>query len=277
MRQLQTRINLNYRPLLRLSMDLKVMPRSCRGHRYILCVIDGVTNYMITAPIKHSRSEEVGKALINDVISKYGVPDYMIMDLDSAFMSSLMNYLFKRLEIKIKTVAPYNHQSLQAEHGIKSLSNILTKHLIGLGEMCPDYLPFATLAHNTYNSLNLSNYSPYELVFGRKPKLLLDLETDPDIKVSATYKEYYERLEKRLKYLHKILQDFKTRWLALLNKDHEFFQYNSGDLVYFNITIDESIENCIKKDYGENMFQPLAVYKIIDPHNYLLMTLDGKL
>ena len=111
-RQLQTRINLNYKPLLRLSMDLRVMLRSSRGHRYILCVIDEVMNYMITAPIKHSRSEEVGEALINDVISKYCVPDYMIMDLDSAFMSSLMNYLFKGLAIKIKTVAPYNHQSL---------------------------------------------------------------------------------------------------------------------------------------------------------------------
>ena len=177
-------------------MDLKVMLRSSRGHRYILCVIDKVTNYMITAPIKYSRSEEVGEALINDVISKYCVADYMIMDLDSAFMSLLMNYLFKRLGIKIKTVAPYNHQSLQAEHGIKSLSKILTKHLTGSGEMWPAYLPFATLAHNTYNSPNLSNYSPYELVFGRKPKLLLDIETDPDIKVMATYKEYYERLER---------------------------------------------------------------------------------
>ena len=124
-RQLQTRINLNYRPVSRLSMDLNVMPRSSRGHRYILCVIDEVTKYMITAPIKHSRSQEVREALINDVISKYCVPDYKIMDLDSAFMSSLMNYLFKRLGIKIKTVAPYNHQSLQAEHGIKLLSNIL--------------------------------------------------------------------------------------------------------------------------------------------------------
>ena len=209
-RQSQTRINLNYRPLLRLSMDLKVMPRSSNGHRYILCVIDEVTNYMITAPIKHSRSEEV-EALIHDVISKYCVPDNMFMDLDSSFMSSLMNYLFKRLGIKIKTVAPYYHQSLEAERGIKSLSNILTKHLTGMGEMWPDYLPFATLAQNTYNSPNLSNYSPYELVFGRKLKLLLDLETDPDIKVSATYKEYYERLEKRLKYLHEVLQDFKGK------------------------------------------------------------------
>ena len=212
-----------YRPLLRFSMDLKVMLRSSRGHRYILCVIDEVTNYMITAPIKHPRSEEVREALINDVISKYGVQDYMILDLDSAFMSSLMNYLFKRLVIKIKTVAPYNHQSLQAECGIKSMSNILTKHLTGLGMMWPDYLQFATLAHNTYNSSNLSNYSPYVLVFGRKPKLLLNLETDPDIKVSATYKEYYDKLEKRLKYLHKIFQDFKTRQLALLNNDCEFF------------------------------------------------------
>ena len=76
------------------------------------------------------------------------------MDLDTAFMSSLMNYLFKRLGIKIKTVAPYNHQSLQAEHSIKSLSNILTKHLTRSREMRPDYLPFATLAHNTYNSPN---------------------------------------------------------------------------------------------------------------------------
>ena len=40
-----------------------------------------------------------------------------------------MSHLFTRLNIKIKTVAPFNHQSLQAEHGIKSLSSILTKHL----------------------------------------------------------------------------------------------------------------------------------------------------
>ena len=48
------------------------------------------------------------------------------MDQDSAFMSSLMNYLFKTFDIKIKTVALYNYQSLHAEHRNESLSNILT-------------------------------------------------------------------------------------------------------------------------------------------------------
>ena len=90
MRQLQTRIYLNYRPLSRLSMDLKVMPRSQKGHKFILCVTDEVTNYLITVPIYHAKSEEVGEALIEN-ISKYCVPDCLIMDQDSAFMSTLMN------------------------------------------------------------------------------------------------------------------------------------------------------------------------------------------
>ena len=40
------------------------------------------------------------------------------MDQDIAFMSSIITYLLNKFGIKIKTVTPYNHQSLQAEHGI---------------------------------------------------------------------------------------------------------------------------------------------------------------
>ena len=89
MRQLQTRIYLNYRPLSRLSMGLKVMPRLQRGHKFILYVIDEVLNYLITVPIYHSKSEEIGEALIGNIISKYCIPDYIIMDQDSAFMSTV--------------------------------------------------------------------------------------------------------------------------------------------------------------------------------------------
>ena len=137
--QLQTRRNLNYKPLSRLSMDLKVMPKSYKGHKFILCIIDEVTNYLITVPIYHSRWEEIGNAIIENITSKYCIPEYVIMDQDSAFMSTLMNYLFKKLNIKIKTLAPYNHQSLQAEHVIKSLSMILTKHLTEQGQIWSNF------------------------------------------------------------------------------------------------------------------------------------------
>ena len=276
MRQLQPGIYLNYRPLSKLSMDLKVIPRSQKGHKFILCIIDEMTNYLITVPIYHSRSEEVGEALIEHVTSKYCAPDCIIMDQDSAFMPTLMNYLFRKLNIKIKTIAPYNHHSLHAEHGIKSLSRILTKHLTGQGQMWHKYLPLATFAHNTFNSPNLANHSPYKLVFGRKPKLLLDLEMDPDVKVSGTYREYFIQLGKRLRYLHKLLQDFQMKRLALKNKDRDDFQYNSGDLVYIISPLKSQLRMASRK-VSIKYVCPLAVYKIVDLHNYLLITLEGKL
>ena len=111
-RQLQTRLNLNHRPLSRLSMDLKVMPRSGKGHKFILCIIDEVTNFLIMVPIYQSKAEEVGDALIKHVITKYCIPNCIMMDQDSTFMLSLMNYLFNEFNIKVKTVALFNHQSL---------------------------------------------------------------------------------------------------------------------------------------------------------------------
>ena len=201
-RHLQMRINLNYIPMSRLSMDLKVMPRSHKGHGYILCIIDEVTNFLITVLIFQARSEEIGEALLENIITKYCIPEYIIMEQDSTFMSSLMTYLFHRLDIKIKTIAPYNHQSLQTEHGIKSLTQILTKHLTSLGQIWTKYLSLATFAYSTFNSPNLGNYSPHELTFGRKPKLLLNVNSNPDIKVS------------------------------MINKDRGNFQYKGGDFVY---------------------------------------------
>ena len=148
------------------------------------------------------------------------------MDQDSAFMFSLITYLMKKFDIKIRTVAPYNHQSLQAEHGIKSLSNILTKDLTNLGQMWPKHLSLATFAYNMFNTPNLGNYSPYELTFGRKPRPLINLDSNPDIKVSGTFREYYE-LNKRIKYLQDVLFNFKSKRLATINKDRAFFQYKS--------------------------------------------------
>ena len=210
-------------------MDLKVLPRLHKGHRYILCIIDEVINFLITIPIFQARSEEIEEALLQNVIAKYCIPEYIIMDQDSAFMSSLMMYLFHRLDIKIKTIAPFNHQSLQVEHGIKSLTCILTKCLSSLGQMWTNYL--ATLAYNSFNSPNLGNYSLYELTFGQKPKLLLNVNSNPDIKVSRNFKEYYELWNKRIKYLQDIFS-FKSWRLAMINKDRENFQYKGGDLVY---------------------------------------------
>ena len=61
-----------------------------------------------------------------------------------------------------------------------------------------------------------------------------------------------------------------------MNKDRDYFQYNSGDPVYIISPLTSQLRTASRK-ITIKYIGPLAVYKIVDPHNYLLITLDGKL
>ena len=60
------------------------MSKSHKSNKFILCITDEVTNYLITVPIHHSRSAEIDNALIENVTSKYYILDHIMMDQDSA-------------------------------------------------------------------------------------------------------------------------------------------------------------------------------------------------
>ena len=142
--------------------------------------------------------------------------------------------------------------------------------------MWPKYLSLATFAYNTFNTPNLGNYSPYELTFGRKPKALMNVEFNPDVKVSKTFKEYYELLNKRIKYVQDILFNFKSKRLAMINNNRDFVQYRSVDLIYIISLLTSQLCTASCK-VTIKYVGPVVIYKIIDPHNYLLITLDGKI
>ena len=131
-------------------------------------------------------------------------------------------------------------------------------------------------AYNIFNTPNFGNQSPYELIFGRKPRSFLNLDSTPDIKVSGTFKEYYELLNKRLKYLHNLLLNFKSKRLAMINKDRAFFQYNRTDVVYIISLLTNQLYTVSQK-ITIKYVGPVVIYKIIDPHDYLLTTLDDEI
>ena len=105
---------------------------------------------------------------------------------------------------------------------------------------------------------------------------MLNIESNPDIKVSKTFKEYYKLLNKRIKYLQDILFNFKSWRLAMINKDRENFQYRGGDLVHIISPLTSQLRTASRK-IAIKYVGLVMVYKTIDPHNYLLMTLDGKI
>ena len=153
------RLFLNYRPMRKVSMDIKYMPKAENGMKFILVIIDDNLNYMVTVSLPQIKTELICEALIVHLISKHSVPDMIICDMDATFMSSLMQYMLYKFKITLNIVSPYNHGHLKAEAGIKAISNILIKHLTGQGKDWSLYLPISTLIYNCYNTPNLSGLS----------------------------------------------------------------------------------------------------------------------
>ena len=60
----------------------------------------------------------------------------------------------------------------------------------------------------------------------------------------------------------------------MINKDRENFQYRGGDLAYIISPLTSQLRMNSQK-IAVKYIGPVVVYKIVDPHNYLLMTLDG--
>ena len=62
----------------------------------------------------------------------------------------------------------------------------------------------------------------------------------------------------------------------MINRDRIFFKYNSGSLVYIISLLTNQLRIFSRK-VALKYIGPLVIYKITDPCNYLLMTLDGKI
>ena len=72
------------------------------------------------------------------------------------------------------------------------------------------------------------------------------------------------------------MQQLKSKHLAMINKNCTDFQYNSEDLVYIISPLTSQLRTNLRK-VTIKYVRPLVIYKIVDPHNYLLMTLGGKI
>ena len=271
-RPYQKRINLNVPAMTKISMDIKQMPVN-KGYSHILVPLCEVTNYMVALPLMSTRAPHILDAFQKGYLAYLGPPTHIICDQDPAFTSSLMEAFVTQLNIKIILVSPTNHQSLQAEHGTKSLSGLLVKHLSTVWSW-HSVLPYSMLCYNGYSSPNLNGYSPYELVFGHRMTLSHELEIKVDIVVSETFKDYYENLKKNLQYMGERLQKFRSQRLDLLNKDREYQAFEVGQMVHLFQARGSVVETGSRK-IRCNYIGPLVTFKAVGPNQFLLMSLDG--
>ena len=96
-------------PFKRVAIDLigPISPPSKEGHRYILTLVDDTTRYPEAVPLKNIDTETVAEALV-DIFSRLGIPEDILSDLGTQFVSDCMKEVARLLSIKQLTTTPYH-------------------------------------------------------------------------------------------------------------------------------------------------------------------------
>ena len=267
---------MNAPSLTHISMDIKHMPPSKDKYNYILIILCEVPNFIVAVPMKTTTAPEVFNAIMDSFMGYFGTPIRIVCDQDPAFMSHLTQWFLHTYGIHVTTASPTNHQSLMAEHGIKSLASILMKHLTGLGDNWPQYCRPAMLVYNSFATPNLDNPSPFEIALGRKAVLAPRLEFKPKAPITGNTAEAHVKLQERLLYFRKRLEEFRSNTMSLMNKDRQHYGFTVGKIVYMYNLSGSQLQTGSRKIQC-HFVGPLAIYKCKIPNQFLLMSLDGVL
>ena len=158
-----------------LSIDIKHMPTAFGGYQYLLVITCDQTNFTIITPLRSRDAQMVVEFLICRVIYLFGPPRQIICDEAAEFTSQIVQALLQMLNCRLKVISPYNHGSSKVERQIKTISDIIVKHLWDKGQMWPQFVTTAAYAMNTFVSEALNGFSLFQLVFIHDPPDLTSL------------------------------------------------------------------------------------------------------
>ena len=268
------RIPLDFRPMMRFSMDIKTMPPSRMGFNKLLVCTCEFSNWIVGIPVADEQASTIAEALYHKVICQYGTPKVVICDEAPAFQSELMKTYFHALNIKPIYVSPFNHGSNRSERYIRTLSDIILKSLEGTGDDWPMYVAPSCAAMNKQISL-VTKFSPYEIMYLRQPSDGLDFNFDPDktgIKVDVS--KYMNLMKKRLEKVKNLVKDRKrieaeTQYIREMRRHPNEVPYRIGDLIFLDHGGGSKLKAPSKK-FKRNWIGPLKIHQILDDTHYIV-------
>ena len=198
-RPMYGRIPVDYAPMQDLLIDTKTMPQAFGGYHLLLVITFDQTNFTITVPLRDRQTQTVAKALIYRVIYLFGHSRQIVCDEATEFTSAIVQAILTIPNCRLKVISPYNHGSSKCERQIKTISEIIVKHLWDKGQMWPLFATTAAYAMNTFASEALSSFLLFELVFLRDPPDLTSLSFPKIDTIPVNYREYYNLLLQELK------------------------------------------------------------------------------
>jgi len=141
------------------------------GRKYILTFQDELSKYTIAIPRSRQDADPIARVFGEEIVLKFGIPQVILTDQGSTFLSELFTNVCKLLKIKklkFSAFYPQTNGCLGRTHRV--LAEYLRCYILEDQSDWNRWLPYATFVFNT-TPHSSTGFTPHELLFERKPNI----------------------------------------------------------------------------------------------------------
>lgn len=192
------------RPLELVCMDFLSLEPDLSNTKDILVITDHFTKYAVAVPTRNQKAQTVAKCLWENFLVHYGFPEKLHSDQGTDFESRTIKELCKCAGISKTRTTPYHPRGNPVERFNRTLLQMLGTLNNKEKSRWKDYVKPLVHAYNCTKS-DVTGFCPYELMFGRQPRLPVDLAFGlPVDSQSGSHSKYVQDLKKRLEESYKV-------------------------------------------------------------------------
>ncbi|XP_073727643.1 uncharacterized protein [Misgurnus anguillicaudatus] len=225
-------------PFERIGMDIVgPLPRSGRGHQYILVMVDYATRYPEAVPLRKATSKQIAKELFL-ISTRVGIPKEILTDQGTPFMSRVMKELCALLKIKqIRTSVYHPQTDGLVERFNKTLKQMLRKTIDTDGKNWDQLLPYLLFSIREVPQAS-TGFAPFELLYPYKPRGLLDIAKEAWEEQPCPHRSFIEhvgQMRDRMAAIYPIVREHMEKaqreQQAIYNRPAQPREFQPGDRV----------------------------------------------
>lgn len=236
------------------------LSKSVYGNVYAVTLICDLTKHLTIIPVQNKEARTVAKAIFENFILNYSVMRNIRTDRGTEYRNAICMELAKLLNITQDFSTAYHHESVgTVERNHKVFNAYIRMFLLDSRDDWDTYAKYFQFCYNTTpNSSNGHNYTPFELVYGRKANFPMDKfdKIEPIYNTDNYVNELSFRLRQTNTKTKEILEKYKQKQKELYDRRTNPIEIDVGDKIK------------IKNDSGHKLEQtytgPYTITKIND-------------
>jgi len=257
-------------PFERMGIDvLGPLPTTSRGKKYLVVLVDHGTKWPEAFATENVTSTTIADLIYSQVICRYGPPKELLSDRGTNFLSKITRKLLEVFEVKKLSTTSYHpacNGQVERMNGI--LTKILRKTIEGHQESWDAFVPAALFAYRTTPHA-IMEVSPYQMMFGRNPRLPIDITLNVVTREACdqgmSYEDFVSHITETRMYGQQLMEEHQSVLASGLATTDPCFQINDKVWLYTPIVKEHQTKKLTIMWTG-----PYTILEVRSQVNYLI-------